>query len=271
MRNDTNELLGIDFSGGVDCGRKIWIARAESGNDGRLELRECQPLKDLCGAHTNREVCFPVLVDYIASHNTAVIGCDFPFGIPVQLMKDTTWERFINGFADRFESPESFRDWCRQSLGREVKRKTDIEAQTPFSPYNLRLYRQTYYGIRDILYPLVKDGIASVLPMQAETAGKPVVAEVCPSSTLRQFNMHREYKGSGAKAGEQRSIIIDFLKEHKLIRIDDDDIHRKIVSDNEGDALDSVVAAIAASSVPSDIRGITDNHQYMLEGYVFGW
>ncbi|MDZ4132604.1 MAG: hypothetical protein U1E11_05650, partial [Dethiobacteria bacterium] len=81
------------------------------------------------------------LLYYISRHSNAVIGFDFPFGLPEQLVVDNNWEDCILTFAEKFSSPEQFRKYCFDSAGcRELKRQTDINCKAPFSPYNLRLF-----------------------------------------------------------------------------------------------------------------------------------
>jgi hypothetical protein len=52
------------------------------------------------------------------------------------------------------------------------------------------LFRQTCFGIRSVLAPLVRDGLVSVVPMQRPAADKPWLLEICPASTLKARNLY---------------------------------------------------------------------------------
>ena len=90
------------------------------------------------------------------SNRNAVFGLDFPFGLPISLVKEHAWDEFIMAFPSSFPNPDDFKKKCFSKAGnQELRRRTDCEAHTPFSPYNLRLYKQTYYGISKVLFPLI--------------------------------------------------------------------------------------------------------------------
>ena len=102
------------------------------------------------------------------------------------------------GLVAMFGYPLTFKTKCNDAAGNnELKRKTDEETSTPFSPYNLRMFRQTYFGIKDILAPLVIDKIACVLPMQQPEQYKPWIIEICPASTLKNLNPYIIARFSG--------------------------------------------------------------------------
>jgi hypothetical protein len=121
-------------------------------------------------------------------------GLDFPFSLPRRLVEANNWEEFVLSFSSRYPDAEKFRQSCWGTAGNcEEKRDTDRKSKTPFSPYNRRLYRQTYYGIRDVLVPLVRDKVVSVLPMQGVASDKPRLLEVCPAYTLERMGQRRPY------------------------------------------------------------------------------
>ena len=63
------------------------------------------------------------------------------------------------------------------------------------SIFRLRLYRQTYFGIRDVLYPLARDQQVCVLPMQSVLPDRAWILKICPASTLKRENLYlRRYK-----------------------------------------------------------------------------
>ena len=144
---------GVDFSGAKDAGKKIWIARGIIQEDVLL-ITECSKAEDKLGSGRGRDQSLKALREFISKQKDSIFGLDFPFGIPKSLVKEESWEKFVSSFEDIYTTPEEFRRLCKSLFeGKELKRFTDIEAKTPFSPYNLRLYRQTYFGIRDVLGP----------------------------------------------------------------------------------------------------------------------
>ncbi len=198
-------ICGIDFSGAKDAGKRIWIASGTVERDSLL-IEECYRAKDLPGSGKDRDQCLAALRDFIGRESASALGLDFPFGLPQALVKHKkSWEDFVLSFPGDYFAPEEFRRLCREAAGgHELKRLTDQETQTPFSAYNLRLYRQTYYGIRDVLHPLVRDQLACVLPMQSALPGKPWILEICPASTLKRKGLYSSYKGSYYSARPDR-------------------------------------------------------------------
>jgi hypothetical protein len=193
------------------------------------------------------------------------------------MVPEQTWEEFVFSFTDHYESPESFRDTCRSvAPGKEKRRLTDLESKTPFSPYNLRLFCQTYFGISSVLSPLVREHKACVLPMQQPSPWKTWVLEICPASTLKKINLYglHKYKGKTKNHREARSRILLQLEKIGPLQIQDPTVFEAIVENRGGDALDSVIAALAtfwAIRNPDDLFPDSDkgNESYRIEGYVF--
>lgn len=198
-------------------------------------------------------------------------GIDFPFGLPQSLVKEEGWEDFVLSFSRNYPSAKAFRKILYTSAGGyELKRVTDKECQTPFSPYNLRLYRQTYFGIREVLSPLIRDHLVCVLPMQKALPGKTWLLEVCPASTLKQARLYFPYKGSSRSHYSVRTRILIWIEEAcgmslpKAVRV-------AVLDDDYGDALDSVIATVATFRAIRNRAGIPaiNNNTYLREGYVF--
>lgn len=107
---------------------------------------------------------------------------------------------------------ESFREWCRRrAAGKKLRRQTDWDNKAPFAPYNLRVYRQTFYGLRNLLAPLVATGRASVLPMQAPAPNLPWLVEAYPACLLKAAGQYRPYKGPGDRQRVAREGIVEHL------------------------------------------------------------
>ena len=279
----TNETLrhrkriyGIDFSGAKDAGRRIWVA-AGVIEDNALRIETCLRADNLPESGRGLELCLPALRNLVASESAGVFGFDFPFGLPrgLGLAEQESWESFILSFPDRFAGSEEFREACRAVSRRpELKRVTDTETQAPLSPYNLRLYRQTYFGIRDLLFPLVRDRRACVLPMQRVLPDKPWILEICPALTLKdkEINLYLPgYKRGTVESSRARAQILQGIEDTGLIHIASEDTRAKILNNRGGDALDSVIAALAVFRALSDLSApdIESSADYALEGRIY--
>lgn len=269
---ERSRVLGVDFSGAVDAGRKLWVATGRIDGD-HLVIETCLRGSDLPGARRDRASCLAALRSVLAGANSAVVGLDFPFSLPRTLIPDESWCAFARRFPDRFPDAETFKRTCAriaedETGRRELRRETDREAKTPFSPYNLRLYLQTYHGIRDVLAPLVAADTVRVLPMQPPTPNRPWLIEICPASTLKRLGVSQPYKGKG----------LDTARESLLAHVEaacsmhvPDAIKALAVGDDEGDALDSLIAAAATFGALRDGRlsqgAATDDQA--IEGLVY--
>ena len=260
-------FIGIDFSGGVIAGRKIWIASGRAEHDTFL-IETCTRGEALPDSSRERAVCLAALRTFIRSSGEALIGLDFPLGLPADLMNGQTWLEFIRSFPECYPTPQHFRKACLQAAhGRELKRCTDIEMKTPFSPYNLRLYRQTYYGLRDVIAPLVYERSVRVRPMQSNRSGVPNLIEICPASTLKQMAWYRPYKGRAIERRAARSMILRSLQRAGVQLAGQ--LKPIVLADPEGDALDSILAAWAAYRSRSQLDHVPRFPLYPREGYVF--
>lgn len=267
-----SRVYGVDFSGAKKAGAKIWITSATIIGD-VLKIEDCYQAKDLPGSATDLERSLGALRHFISTQKACAFGLDFPFGLPGVLVEVNSWEEFVLSFSNRYPGPEGFRDTCWTDAGkRELKRDTDKVSQTPFSPYNRRLYRQTYYGIRDVLAPLVQNRLACVLPMQRPSVGKPWLFEVCPASTLKKIGLYLSpYKGANKENRLRRARIIKGIKKTGALSIDTSALRSKILDDPAGDALDSVIAAFATFRALRNLArsSVPESDTYALEGYVY--
>ncbi len=268
----SNCVCGVDFSGAKKAGTRIWIASATIVGDA-IEIGDCRQAKELLGA-TERDQCLRTLRDFISIQKACAFGFDFPFGLPKKVTKDNSWEEFVLSFGNNYHDPEQFREICWVAAGNcEERRVTDRISQTPLSPYNRRLYRQTYYGIRDVLAPLVRDQLVCVLPMQRISASKPCLFEICPASTLKRMGLRQPYKGH-QKDRDRRPIrahILEGIEKTGGVIIKPSALRTKILDDPYGDALDSVIAAFATFRAVRNLAYSTvlGSATYVLEGYVY--
>jgi len=240
-------IFGVDFSGAESAGRAIWLAAGRIEPGGLLRIEDCQPAACLPGSGVARGDCLPALVRFIARQRNAVFGLDFPFSLPASLAGQASWEDFALALTVRYPTAELFRRACRAAAGgRELKRDTDRASRVPFGAYNLRLYRQTYFGIGHLLAPLLRRRAACVLPIQPPIDGKPWLFEICPASTLKASGLYTSYKGRGPSYRAARRRILDELVARGAVAPPAPAVEDRILADSGGDALDSVIAAVAA-------------------------
>ena len=170
------------------------------------------------------------------------------------------------------KTQKHFRSLVVKPVGTRNSNAKRTEKTIPlFSPYNLRLYRQTFFGISLILNPLVIGDHARILPMQERVTGKPVALEICPASTLKAFGLYGPYKGRSKVHRMARQSILNRLPNSRPFAIKNEYVREKAIGDAGGDALDSIIAATAAfhalkaKFVPRD----SNKSFYAIEGYVF--
>jgi len=262
-----SRTLGIDFSGARDAGRKIWIAEGRSVGSGTFNLEHLFPAVELPASGNSPQAAIPALARYISEQGSARIGCDFPFGLPRPLVNASTWTDFVIQYPDRFANADAFRHQLRHhTQKREFKRQTDLIARTPFNSYNLRLYRQTWWGIAGVLRPLVQEAAIVVRPQQRDRAGRPQLLEVCAACTLKSIDLYPPYKGRKPELSRARRRILDELIARRHLSPPGKALRRLLVENTGGDALDAVIGAIAA--MKADLNATPDEYQ-RLEGRVY--
>jgi hypothetical protein len=132
----------------------------------------------------------------------------------------------------------------------------------------LRLYKQTYHGINGVLRPLLIPGGAWIAPMQDAIPGRPVILEICPASTLKNLGLPSQgYKGKGDEKKEVRKQIVGELSGKGYVQSIASDAALRIETDTEGDALDSLVACVAAAR--ANVAPAPIGSPYRIEGYVY--
>ncbi len=268
--DNVKTIYGIDFSGAVDAGKKIWIAKGVILRR-NLHIIECYSANELPGSSNDRDQCLKSVCKFIRDAGPSVFGMDFAFGLPARLVKDKSWKGFAERFATKYTTHDDFRMKCRAcENGTELKRVTDIDTKTPFSPYNLRMYRQTYFGIRYILSPLIRNREVSVLPMMKPQIDKPSILEVCPASTLKKAGLYVPYKGNTSKHLTARSQILERAAKDIDTNINLDRVKSITLADPNGDAIDSTLAAIASFQAMMKPESLTTKDKVrMIEGYVY--
>jgi hypothetical protein len=263
-------VLGIDFSGASDAGRKIWIAEAQhDAADGPVPLviDRCFPAADLPDSGLAPDLALPALARHIVTAADTVAGCDFPFSLPAELVDAAHWMEFITAFPRRFPDHDSYRSINRMRTNLiEIKRRTDRLAGTPFNSYNLRLYRQAWWGMARLLHPLIVGKRAIVVPQMPHRSGTPTLMEVCAACSLKHLRCYPSYKGRTPAHRRARRQILDCLIDNRLLAPPRRPLRQVLLDNAGGDALDAVIGAIATAR--ADYR--SDPHELeRLEGRVF--
>jgi hypothetical protein len=265
-------VLGVAFSADRRrAGEQSWIAEA-AVEAGQLTLVDCQPLTGRFDVNRTRRDALPRLTKFLGSvSGDCVVGLDFPFALPDEVVAADTWPEFLRELPSWADDPL---DLARESEARasldgsatELVRDTE-NSLGALSPYNERLRAETFYGIRDILRPLVLADSARALPMQELSPEHPSLLEVYPAGTLeRMEGEHMRYTDATAEARERRGENVAVLQNRGF---DFADGLRETVIES-GDALDAVVAAVSAfehTRDPSDLQ--TTDGGRRLEGHIY--
>ncbi len=256
------EIRGIDFSGGRHPGTDIWITEGRY-MDGRLRVERCLPAVERFG-ETDREPVLAALRELLGAAD-GTTGLDFSFGLPAALLPDEI-ETLVDAaewFAETFDGDANdMRDRLKgraRSLpedGVELKRRTDRTAGAS-SPYSFITYYQTLYGIRDVLWPLVREDAVRIPPI--DRAGRRNVIEIYPAGTLRRLGtVSRKYKEDTGEARSRRERIVERLVDPETDGFElelPEAARRRTIDDPGGDGLDSVIAAVATA------RAVTRNFE----------
>src|SRR5262249_12121441 len=117
--------------------------------------------------------------------------------------------------------------------------------------YHYRIIYQLFYGMRDVLGPLLRSRGTAILPFQYGrlASARRVLVEACPASTLKHLPLpHQNSKQPQGgpltrKRRRVRRAILDGLRQ----RVEIGERQRRVIMRNGGgDALDAVVAAVGA-------------------------
>lgn len=266
------KIIGIDFSGAKDCGRKIWIAEGRL-EGGALGLQRVDRADRKLAVKAHPEALFPELRRLIAEAGSAAVGVDAPFSVCGGLMRAANanvWRDYL-GVVAKCGTADLWRASCSVVPERCSKRVTDQEAQTPFAPHNLRLFKQTYFFLHSVLHPLVADQKVYVVPFDNPASfDRPWLLETCPASALRHLGLREPYKGRAAPLYRARRRILDALVECGWIRVPPPELRAALIGDTGGDALDSAIAAAAtARAVKKPRKLFSRNAIEAVEGRVY--
>ena len=246
-------IHGVDFSGADGGGAaKIRIAERELAPRGAVAIR---PRVDRNGLRK-------AILESARDGREHLWRIDAPFGLPLECFAEARPEGFGDGpvtwmavaeWMSRFDTAREWRGAMREVSRREPKRTCDRALATPLAPMNLRVFKQTFTVITEILLPLAREGIAiEPVSMPADRADARVrVAEGCPASVLRHRGWPAKgYKGGGEPPRVVREEIVRLLRKDGLEIASQTAV--EAIHDVEGDLLDALILTTAPIAVPAE-------------------
>lgn len=217
MAEPATSVYGVDFAASKrDAGRDIWIAEGTPTDDGMLIERVAPAVDVLDGEPTGRQETLAGLSEFIAGQDNAAFGLDFPFGVARDLAEPDRWTAFVRRFPDSLvvdvdEGGDRPAKQLYDVVNREVgdPKSAGVREgvdEVGLSPTDWRMKELTYYGIRDVLQPLVDgDGGGSsgpesdhvaVVPMESVDDESVIVLETYPSEVFNALDANPAgYKG----------------------------------------------------------------------------
>ena len=280
-------IYGVDFSGAARAGDNIYVARGHvstTSDNEILHIETCTPAPTLLDTTADRDAVLSGLREFIATRptsdaNPVAFGCDFPFSLPMMHVTAadgvTDWQSFLQWFPGDMTDPSTFASWAGDVAAAAETEQTYIRRLTDnrvgaLSPYHFFIHSQTFYGIRDVLAPLVKTDRVRVRPMQSPASDIPWVVEAYPAATLDRLGLPDDgYKSTTDDARNRRQLIIEAIDTRDDLTLTAD-AKTTALTDSDGDALDAIVAAVATFHAARD--GITVpssvNDEWQYEGWI---
>ena len=190
---------GVDFSGADGGGSGIRLAtRVPDEPVRRIDRLDRRGLRDRIMASC-------------ADGERHLWLIDAPFGIPLRTLRscgvEESWSASVDWLAS-FGSPRDWRRAVRTVDRKEPKREADVVASTPLASMNLRVFKQTWTAMVELLQPLVEAGVR-VDPMAGPLDARVVIGEGCPATVLkRRGDSAKGYKGAGQPPRDRREAIL---------------------------------------------------------------
>ena len=221
---------GVDYSGAKGGGgSKIVIATRDP--QGVISVRRGATRQDLLREIRSAD----------EDGNRHLWRIDAPIGLPESVLDAHRVPPDWLAMARWMSSFDSARDWRRALRAverKEQKRTCDRAAKAPLAPMNLRVFKQTWTAVCEILRPLAEEGlhIAPVHPTDSLT----ILTEACPASVLERIGASsRGYKGADPVHRQRRSELCRMLLETGLVIPKPTIQHAE--RDAQGDVLDALL------------------------------
>ena len=227
-------LHGVDFSG-ADAGGAAKIRVASR------DLAAPRAAIQLGGRLDRRGLLRAVLASRDDGRRH-VWRVDAPMGLPVEVVDafglQHDWLE-VARWMHAFGSPRQWRSAVRERTRREPRRECDRAFGTPMAPMNLRVFKQTWTFVCELLLPLADEGVR-IEPVLDGRDGRVAIGEGCPASILAAKGWpKRGYKGAGAPPAAVRADIVRRLRDDGLnIASAAAD---EAIADAEGDLLDALI------------------------------
>jgi hypothetical protein len=168
---------------------------------------------------------------------------DAPVGMPMSTLESHEVRGDWLAVAEWMESFGGARPWraALRSIERtEPRRVADHDARTPMAPMNLRVFKQTWTLVCEVLLPLAREGQVSIEPMRPLRGATVSVGEGCPASVLQRRGWpSRAYKGQGEPPQRVREEILRRLRGAGVRT--SAAVERQAAEDIEGDIVDALV------------------------------
>lgn len=181
---------------------------------------------------------------------------DAPVGLPLSTLGSHEVRGDWLAAAQWMESFGGARPWraALRSIERtEPRRATDHDARTPMAPMNLRVFKQTWTLVCEVLLPLAREGQVSIEPMRPVRGAAVSIGEGCPASVLQRKGWpSRAYKGEGEPPQRVREEILRRLRGAGVRT--SAALQRQAAEDTEGDIVDALILATdpCACAVPRE-------------------
>jgi hypothetical protein len=254
------------------AGRRTWLAELDADRPAVVGVDRATERLD---AGRERDALLPTVARFLGTRPAGTAaGLDVPFGLPAEVVAADAWPELVRqlpSWAD--DPPDLAREAeARASIGTDaadLRRETE-EPLGALSPYSPQLRAETFYGLRDVLRPLALSGAARAAPMQSPRPDRPTLLEVYPAGTVDRLGGEptRRPADGEADARERRATNLDAVADAGVAV--EADVRERCLADDEGRALNAVVAAVAAfqhSRDPADLT--TDDERRSLEGHIY--
>ena len=242
-------IIGVDFSG-AKVENKTWIAEGVLTEDGALRLNSAQ------------SITRAVLCDLLAIiPPPAVIGMDFPFGVPAAFTK------YISTSAQAFEMPDVWRTVAAMDKNEFITARNNfVRDNGEPKRYGDKLYRpESFSPLHDVnpnMVPMTYEGSCLlrrlnqdhpqrwyVPPLDApvELSDAVTLLEVMPGAFLKSIGLPSKGYKKGKRTVALRELIMARLAKKSGIALPNLYSVRTNCLDND-DCLDAVVAAVCAAA-----------------------
>ena len=221
---------GVDYSGAKGGGgSKIVIATRDE--QGVISVRRGATRQDLLQMIRSANV----------DGNRHLWRIDAPISLPESVFAahgiPLDWLTMA-GWMSTFDSARDWRRALRAVDRKERKRTCDRAARAPLAPMNLRVFKQTWTAVCELLQPLAEEGF-HIAPVHS-TESSSILTEACPASVLDRIGeSSRGYKGSDPAHVQRRSELCKVLLKAGL------DIPSSAIRhaerDGQGDVLDALL------------------------------